>query len=301
MNLQNHLFNAAKRVYSILTDDMLQASVINKLFNPSGDTIKSLDIIANDIFIDELRKSNNVYGFASEENKNIISLNKKGNYSVTIDPLDGSQNIDVNLSIGSIFSIYNSKIGELMDFQQTGEKIIAAGYILYSQSLMFVWATNDGVDIFVYNNKLDRFMPLFEKYTIPVNGNIYSINEAKIQRWRPNTELQDLINEFKRLQYTMRFMGCMVADVHRILMKGGIFCYPADNNKPEGLLRLLYEAIPMAYVIKNAGGLATDGFNDLLTIKPTQLHSRIPVFMGSPHEMQRLNFYFNGLYKEINS
>ena len=269
--------------------------------NESGDTVKQLDIIANDIFIDECKKSEEVYALASEENKNILTLNKKGNYVITLDPLDGSQNIDVNLTLGSIFSVYSSKIGELMDFQQTGKKLIAAGYIVYSQSLLFIWATNDGVDIYAYNAHLKRFVRLHNKYSIPEKGVIYSINEAKSLRWIPNDEINDFITYFKDNHYTMRFIGCMVADVHRILMKGGIFCYPADEQKPEGLLRLLYEAIPMAYIIEKANGIATNGYVNLTDIKPSNLHSRVPVFMGSPFEMKKLKDYYTLLYKTIDS
>lgn len=303
MKLQHYLQQAAIKIYNEIDNDTLLRSDsganVNKK-NKSGDTVKPLDIIANDIFIEEFKKSEEVYSLASEENANIITINKKGNYSVTLDPLDGSQNIDVTLSIGSIFSVYSSKIGEMTDYQQTGKKLIAAGYVLYSQSLLFVWATKDGVDIFAYSPSLKRFIKIQEKYTMPKKGRIYSINEAKSIRWN-KPELYDYICDLKKYQYTMRFTGCMVADVHRILMKGGIFCYPADEMMPEGLLRLLYEAIPMAYVIEKAGGIAIDGIVNLTNIKPSKLHNRIPVYMGSSHEMTQLKSYFKLLYKEKDS
>ncbi|MEE9374443.1 MAG: class 1 fructose-bisphosphatase [Saprospiraceae bacterium] len=262
--------------------------------NVQGEDQTKLDVYANRIFIDALEMREVVCGVASEEEDSFIAFDsaksKKGKYVVLIDPLDGSTNIDVNVSVGSIFSIYHRKspIGtpaRIEDFLQPGTAQIAAGYILYGSSTMMVMTTGSHVDGYTYDPSTGVFFLSHPKFQIPKSGNIYSINEGNYPFL--DRKVRDYIKYVKEddvdtnRPYSGRYIGSLVADFHRNMIKGGIYLYPGTSFRPEGKLRLLYECNPMAMLIENAGGRATDGKNRILEIKPTKLHQRCPLFIGS--------------------
>lgn len=257
--------------------------------NVQGEEVQKLDELSNEILINHLSDCGQFYALASEELDEPIFPSKgvDGKYVISFDPLDGSSNIDVNVSIGTIFSIHKKVTGTVDDFLQEGYKQIAAGYIIYGSSTMFVLTTGNGVNGFTLDPSVGMFLLSHPNMKIPEKGKIYSINEANAKKWT-QPELVDYIETLKEEGYTTRYIGSMVADVHRTLIKGGIFGYPADKKNTNGKLRLLYEAAPMAFIIEQAGGKATNGEIDILQIKPTDIHQRTPVFLGSPKEINQL-------------
>ncbi len=268
-----------------LADILGQAGKINI----QGEEVQKLDELSNEVMIKHLSDSGQFFALASEEMDEPIYPPKgvDGKYVIAFDPLDGSSNIDVNVNIGTIFSIHKRIKGTEEDFLQEGYKQVAAGYIIYGSSTMFVLTTGNGVNGFTLDPSVGLFLLSHPDMKVPEKGKIYSINEANSKKWIEKG-LVDYIEALKDEGYTSRYIGSMVADVHRTLIKGGMFGYPADRKNTTGKLRLLYEASPMAFIIEQAGGKATDGKTDILQIKPTDIHQRTPVFLGSKKEINQL-------------
>jgi len=256
------------------------------LQNASGDVQKQLDVISDTIMTTHLIQSNACNVLLSEEQEQPIMVPKehRGTYLVAFDPLDGSSNIDCNGPVGTIFSICNNPKGEIL---LNGDQIVAAGYVLYGPATELIIAVNQEVDRFV----LDSFKNYNHVESVSLVGKskkIYSINEANSHVWKKN--IIDLIEGYKRSAYTARYIGSMVADVHRTLLYGGVFCYPADRKNPKGKLRLLYECYPIAYIIEAAGGKAivgNDSVERILDIKPLTIHQRTPILLGTAEEVTK--------------
>jgi len=263
--------------------------------NVQGEDVKKLDVFANEQFIAALQASGICCGIASEENQEIVTFDDKlsldGTYIVCLDPLDGSSNIDVNVSIGSIFSIYRriTPIGQKAseeDFLQEGTKQVAAGYVIYGSSTMLVYTTGLGTTTFTLDPSIGEFCLSQFFLKTPEEGKIYSINEGNYVKFPQG--VKDYIkycqekDEKTNRPYSSRYIGSLVADFHRNLLKGGIFIYPSTSSNPNGKLRLLYECNPIAFLAEQAGGKATDGMgNRILDIKPESLHQRVPFFTGT--------------------
>lgn len=263
--------------------------------NIQGEEVQKLDELSNEILIEYLSDYGEFYALASEElDEPIFPENgKNGKYIISFDPLDGSSNIDVNVSIGTIFSIHKKVEGNVNDFLQEGYKQVAAGYVIYGSSTMLVYSTGNGVNGFTLDPSVGMFLLSHPDIKIPEKGKIYSINEANAKKW-DEEGLKDFVENLKEEGYTSRYIGSMVADVHRTLIKGGIFAYPSDKKNKNGKLRLLYEASPMAFLIEQAGGKATTGEEDILKVKPSDIHQRVPVFLGSKKEINQLLEFLNG-------
>jgi fructose-1,6-bisphosphatase I len=261
--------------------------------NVQGEDQQKLDVYANEKFIQTLTNRNIVCGIASEEEDDFISINSQdennqNKYIVLIDPLDGSSNIDVNVSVGTIFSIYRrvTPVGTpvtLEDFLQKGHQQVAAGYIIYGTSTMLVYTTGAGVNGFTLNPAIGTFYLSHPDMKFPRDGSIYSVNEGNYIHFP-----QGVKNYIKYCQmeegdrpYTSRYIGSLVSDFHRNMIKGGIYIYPNTSKNPNGKLRLLYECNPMALLAEQAGGKASDGFNNILDIQPEELHQRVPFICGS--------------------
>ncbi len=267
--------------------------------NIQGEEVQKLDVYANKVFINSLNYIGKVCVMASEEEDDMIMIPQdypKGDYVVMFDPLDGSTNIDVNVSIGTIFGIYKRVSaggdGTLEDCLQPGFKLFGAGYIIYSSSTILVYTTGNGVNGFSLDPSVGEFILSHPNIQIPQRGKIYSTNEGNYPYWKKGTlEYIDYLkseeNTLKK-PYTARYIGSLVADFHRNLLKGGIFLYPEDTKdpgKPTGKLRLLYEANPLAYIVEQAGGYASTGYERILDIKPTKLHQRVPLIIGSKQDV----------------
>ena len=261
--------------------------------NIQGESQKKLDVFANEQFIAALKSGGECCIVASEENDKIIQIDgevsKNAKYIVAMDPLDGSSNIDVNVAVGTIFSIYRrfSIDGKatLKDVLQKGTEQVAAGYIIYGSSTMLVYTTGKGVNGFTLDPSIGEFCLSHPEMKIPEDGVIYSINEGNyihfpegVKKYLKYCQVED---EQTLRPYTSRYIGSMVADVHRNMIKGGIFIYPTTSSAPNGKLRLVYECNPMAFIIEQAGGRATDGFNRILDKNVTTLHQRSAIFIGS--------------------
>lgn len=269
--------------------------------NVQGEEVKKLDIFANNQFVGVLKHGISCAGIGSEELDDFVvfddEISNNSKYVVHFDPLDGSGNIDVNVSIGTIFGVYRrvSEIGKPCtkeDFLQPGKNQVAAGYVIYGSSTMFVYATRRGVNGFTLDPSIGEFTLSFPNIICPPTGKFYSVNHGNFFQY--NEGVRKYIDGCQRKTeetggpYTQRYIGSMVADVHRNLMKGGIFMYPGTSDKPTGKLRLLYEANPFAFILEVAGGVATDGTQRILDIEPTSLHQRTPLFIGSKMMMQEL-------------
>lgn len=261
--------------------------------NVQGEAQQKLDVLANDIFINALSQREVVCGIASEESDDFIDIKASGNahmskYVVLIDPLDGSSNIDVNVSVGTIFSIYRrvTEPGtpvQLEDFLQKGIKQVAAGYVIYGSSTMIVYTTGNGVNGFTLDPSLGTYYISHPNLKYPTKGKIYSINEGNYVKFPQGVKdyLKYCQKEEDDRPYTSRYIGSLVSDFHRNMLKGGIYIYPSTSQSPKGKLRLLYECNPMAFLAEQAGGKASDGFKRILEIEPTELHQRVPFFCGS--------------------
>ncbi|MDQ3051698.1 MAG: class 1 fructose-bisphosphatase [Bacteroidota bacterium] len=267
--------------------------------NIQGEEQKKLDVFANEQFISALSSGGECCAVASEENEEMVTISnevsKNAKYVVCIDPLDGSSNIDVNVSIGTIFSIYRrvSLTGsiQLNDFLQKGTEQVAAGYVIFGSSTMLVYTTGRGVNGFTLDPSIGEFCLSHPDMKIPKNGHIYSINEGNYVHFPTGVKqyikyCQEEDAGTKR-PYSSRYIGSLVADFHRNMLKGGIYMYPATAKSPKGKLRLIYECNPLAWIIEQAGGKASDGFNRIMEIQPTSLHQRTPLFIGSS-EMVKL-------------
>lgn len=266
----------------------------NDTTNIQGEGQKKLDVFANDQFISALRSGGECCVVISEEQDDCIfidsKVSKNAKYIVAIDPLDGSSNIDVNVSIGTIFSIYRRKSTEgqvtMDDILQKGTEQVAAGYVVYGSSTMLVYTTGKGVNGFTLDPSIGEFCLSHPTIKIPNQGRIYSINEGNyvhfpqgVKKYIKYCQEEDLATN---RPFISRYIGSMVADIHRNLLKGGVFLYPATSANPDGKLRLLYECNPMAFIIEQAGGKASDGSKRILELQPTELHERSPIFIGSP-------------------
>ncbi len=308
INRQSDFPYATGELSRLLSSIVLASKVVNREVNKAGlvditgatgdeniqgEQQQKLDIYADDAFRIALEAQGEVCGIASEEQDDFVSFDEgrsyRGKYVVMIDPLDGSSNIDVNVSIGTIFSIYRrvSEPGEpvsLNDFLQPGSKQVAAGYILYGSSAMLVYTTGSGVNGFTLDPSLGTYYLSHPKMQIPTTGAIYSVNEGN--RIHFEQGVQDYINycqseEGGKAPYSARYIGSLVADFHRNMLKGGIYMYPSTSKAPNGKLRLLYECNPLALIAEEAGGEASDGHQRILDVDPKELHQRVPFFVGS--------------------
>ena len=296
---------AAKRVHV----EVNKAGLVDILgdagtLNVQGEEVKKLDVFANNQFTGVLKHGISCAGVGSEEMDDIMvfddEISNKSKYVCLFDPLDGSSNIDVNVSIGTIFSVFRrvSELGKpatIEDFLQKGERQVAAGYVIYGSSTMLVYATRRGVNGFTLDQSIGEFTLSHPDIACPDAGKIYSVNQGNYFRYEEG--VRDYINVCQRKEkaeggpYTQRYIGSMVADVHRNLIKGGIFMYPGTTDKPKGKLRLLYECNPFAFIVEKAGGRATNGKKRILEVEPTELHQRSPFFVGSSKMMDELEKY----------
>lgn len=268
--------------------------------NVQGEAQQKLDVFANDKFKLALQARGEVCGIASEEEDDFVAFEderaKKAKYVVLTDPLDGSSNIDVNVSVGTIFSIYRrvTPMGKPVtkaDFLQPGSEQVAAGYVIYGSSTMLVYTTGDGVNGFTYDPTLGVFALSHPNMRLPQDGTIYSINEGNyikfptgVKKYLKYCQERD---EATKRPYTSRYIGSLVSDFHRNLLKGGIYIYPTTESAPEGKLRLAYECNPIAFIAEQAGGAASDGQQRILDIVPTELHQRVPYFVGSTNMVKK--------------
>ncbi len=292
------LINAIRLAAKVVNHEVNKAGLIDILgaageTNIQGENQQKLDVLANEKFIKALQNREIVCGIASEEEEDFISINSndelhQNKYVVLIDPLDGSSNIDVNVSMGTIFSIYRriTPVGTpvtLDDFLQKGNEQVAAGYIIYGTSTMLVYTTGHGVNGFTLNPAIGTFYLSHPDMQFPETGRIYSINEGNYIQFPQG--VKDYIKycqmEEEDRPYTSRYIGSLVSDFHRNMIKGGIYLYPKSSLASNGKLRLLYECNPMAFIAEQANGKASDGFNRILDVQPTELHQRVPFFCGS--------------------
>ncbi len=311
---QNEFPSASGELSGLLRDIGVASKIINRevnkaglvdilgnasVNNSSGDTVQKLDMYANEQFKNFLKNSGECCGIASEEENDFVAFDdktlSKGKYLVMIDPLDGSSNIDVNVSIGTIFSIYKRKSPNdgppvLSDFLQKGTEQVAAGYVIYGSSTMMVYTTGNGVNGFTMDPSIGEYCLSHPDIKVPDDGKLFSLN---IGYWSKYSQgIKDYINyclesdPITNRPYGLRYIGSMVADVHRNMIKGGIFMYPSMDSHPNGKLRLLYECNPIAFIIEQAGGLATNGSKRIMEIPPTELHQRVPVFIGSKNMVE---------------
>lgn len=298
------LLNSIRLAAKVVNHEVNKAGLVDIIgaagdTNIQGEDQQKLDVYANEKFIQTLTKRNIVCGIASEEEDDFISINSQdenhqNKYIVLIDPLDGSSNIDVNVSVGTIFSIYRrvTPVGtpvKIQDFLQKGNKQVAAGYVVYGTSTMLVYTTGDGVNGFTLNPAIGSFYLSHPDMEFPEDGAIYSVNEGNYFDFP-----QGIKNYIKYCQkeeedrpYTSRYIGSLVSDFHRNMIKGGIYLYPQGSKNPNGKLRLLYECNPMAYLAEQAKGLASDGFTRIMDIEPTELHQRVPFICGSKNMVEK--------------
>ena len=275
--------------------------------NVQGEEVRKLDEFANDQFVGVLRHGISCAGIASEELDDIVvfddPISNNSKYICMFDPLDGSANIDVNVSIGTIFSIYRritekGKPAELQDFLQPGVMQVAAGYVIYGSSTILVYATRRGVNGFTLDPSIGEYSLSHPHIKCPESGGIYSVNHGHFFRYPENVRRYIDVCQYKNKTnggpYTQRYIGSMVADVHRNLLKGGIFMYPETTDKPKGKLRLLYECNPFAFIVEVAGGKATNGKERILDVQPTELHQRTPFYVGSIKMMEELEDHLEG-------
>jgi fructose-1,6-bisphosphatase I len=298
-NNQENFKYATGELSQLLRDIALASKVVNREVskaglvdiigtleaqNSGGEQQKKLDVLANIRFTRALKKGGEACALISEETDSYEELNRDGKYIIAIDPLDGSSNIDVNVSVGTIFSIYRRKteVGtpvQEIDVLQKGTEQVAAGYVLYGASTMLVFTTGHGVNGFTYEQSLGEYFLSNPDMKIPKDGSIYSINEGLSKEFLPS--VASYIDWCKEQSFNARYVGSLVADFHRNLLKGGIYIYPATTKKAEGKLRLIYECNPLSFITEQAGGLATDGNGRIMDIQPTTLHQRSPFFVGS--------------------
>ncbi|OJV51876.1 MAG: fructose-bisphosphatase [Bacteroidetes bacterium 43-16] len=310
---------ATGQLSSLLRDIGLACKIINKQVNKAGlvDIIgqfgatniqgeeqMKLDVYADETLINVLKRSEDCAGIASEENDDFVAFDDEyshnSKYVVLFDPLDGSSNIDVNAPIGTIFVIYKrvTPLGQAVtaeDFLQDGSKLMAAGYVIYGSSTMLVYATRLGVNGFTLEPSIGEFCLSHPNMQVKENGKIYSLNQGNTCKFETATQqfldycMED--NKDEGRPYSHRYIGSMVADLHRTLIKGGIFLYPADKKNKNGKLRLMYECNPMAFIIEAAGGMASTGTERVLDVNPTELHQRVPIYIGSKNMVQQALSY----------
>ena len=300
----SRLINSIRLAAKVVNHEVNKAGLVDILgaagdTNIQGENQQKLDVYANEKFINTMTKRNIVCGIASEEEDDFMAINNQdenhqNKYIVLIDPLDGSSNIDVNVSVGTIFSIYRrvTPVGTpvtIEDFLQKGSQQVAAGYIVYGTSTMIVYTTGHGVNGFTLNPAIGTFYLSHPDMKFPENGKIYSVNEGNYIHFP-----QGIKNYIKYCQeeegdrpYTSRYIGSLVSDFHRNMIKGGIYMYPKSSKNYEGKLRLLYECNPMAFLAEQADGKASDGFRRIMDIEPTELHQRVPFICGSKKMVEK--------------
>jgi fructose-1,6-bisphosphatase I len=272
--------------------------------NVQGESVKKMDVYANDVFISVFEQSGLVCRLASEEMEKPYYIPENcpiGRHTLLYDPIDGSSNIDINLNVGSIFSIRqqegNDEDGSASDLLQNGRKQIAAGYVLYGPSTMLVYSIGRGVHSFTLDPSLGEFILSNENIIIPDHGPIYSVNEGNFWQW--DESIRDYIRYVHRHEgYTARYGGALVGDFHRILYQGGVFLYPGTLKQPQGKLRLLYEAAPLAFLAEQAGGRASNGTQALLDVVPDKLHARTPLFVGSKNDVSLVESFITERARE---
>jgi fructose-1,6-bisphosphatase I len=281
-----------------LTDILGRAGAVNI----QGEQQQKLDVYADDVIYRVCDHTGRICVMASEENETLLHIPEeyeKGHYVLVYDPLDGSSNIDVNVSIGTIFGIYRckdwSQRGRLEDVLQPGRNLVGAGYVLYGSSTMLVYSTGQGVHGFTLDPELGEFLLSHKQMRIPEPPAYYSINHAYYERWQPSIKkyvqwLQGSHNNNKPA-LSSRYIGSLVADIHRNLLRGGVFCYPGESQRPQGKIRLLYEAAPLAFIIEQAGGYASDGRSAILDLEPTELHQRVPFFIGNRSLVEKAEYF----------
>ena len=304
-NNQDQFQYASGELSQLLRDIALASKVVNREVNKAGlidimgplgsqntggENQQKLDVLANIRFTRALNKGGEVCALISEESESYEDLNNNGKYVIAIDPLDGSSNIDVNVSIGTIFSIYRrkSKVGgpiQEEDILQKGTEQVAAGYILYGSSTMLVYTTGHGVNGFTFEDSLGEYFLSHANMIMPADGKIYSINEGSSNSFPE--PIKKYVQYCKDSNYTARYIGSLVADFHRNLLKGGIYIYPSTAKDPNGKLRLMYECNALAFLSEQAGGKATDGKIRILDIVPTSLHQRVPFYVGSKNMVEK--------------
>ena len=303
--LLNDIVNACKQIsHMVNRGDLIGVLGSADSENVQGEVQKKLDIITNDIMIDALSWTGHLAGMASEEVDDIIRIPNcypKGKYLALFDPLDGSSNIDVNLTVGTIFSILRCPEGaepSLEDFMQPGAQQVCAGFVLYGPSTMLVLTTGHGVNGFTLDQDIGEFILTHPNMRIPVDTNEFAINMSNQRYWEP--PVQRYIDECQQgkegprgKNFNMRWVASLVAEVFRILTRGGVFLYPFDLRNPSkpAKLRLMYEANPVAFIIEQAGGVCSTGRERILDIKPTGLHQRVPLVLGSKNEVERIVTY----------
>ncbi|WP_010134219.1 class 1 fructose-bisphosphatase [Ochrovirga pacifica] len=306
----SNLINSLRLAAKVVNHEVNQAGLVDIIgaagdTNIQGEDQQKLDVYANDIFIKTLTNRNIVCGIASEEEDDFVCINSKdknhqNKYVILIDPLDGSSNIDVNVSVGTIFSIYRrvTPVGSPVtkeDFLQEGNKQVAAGYIIYGTSTMLVYTTGHGVNGFTLNPAIGTFYLSHPKMQYPKDGNIYSVNEGNYLEFPEGIKkyikyCQEVTED---RPYTSRYIGSLVSDFHRNMIKGGVYLYPKSTKNPNGKLRLLYECNPIAFLAEQAGGKATDGFKRIMDIKPTELHQRVPIICGSVNMVEKVEEFMS--------
>ena len=300
----SRLINSIRLAAKVVNHEVNKAGLVDIIgaagdTNIQGENQQKLDVYANEKFIQTLTNRNIVCGIASEEEENFITINSQdenhqNKYIVLIDPLDGSSNIDVNVSVGTIFSVYRrvTPVGtpvQFEDFLQKGSQQVAAGYIVYGTSTMLVYTTGDGVNGFTLNPAIGSYYLSHPNIKFPENGTIYYVNEGNYIHFP-----QGIKNYIKYCQkeegnrpYTSRYIGSLVSDFHRNMIKGGIYMYPKSSKSSNGKLRLLYECNPMAFLAEQANGKASDGFKRIMDIEPTELHQRVPFICGSKNMVNK--------------
>ena len=300
----SRLINSIRLAAKVVNHEVNKAGLVDIIgaagdTNVQGEDQQKLDVYANDKFIQTLINRNIVCGIASEEEDDFISINSQdenhqNKYVVLIDPLDGSTNIDVNVSVGTIFSIYRrvTPVGtpvKIQDFLQKGNQQVAAGYVIYGTSTMLVYTTGHGVNGFTLNPAIGSYYLSHPNMQFPEDGRIYSVNEGNYIHFPQG--VKDYIKYCQMEEgdrpYTSRYIGSLVSDFHRNMIKGGIYMYPKSSKNSNGKLRLLYECNPMAFLAEQANGKASDGFTRIMDIEPTELHQRVPFFCGSKNMVEK--------------
>ena len=296
----SRILSAIRLASKIVNQEINKAGVATHILgaagseNIQGEQQQKLDVYADEKFINAIEARGVVCGIGSEENDDYIAFEsekcRNGKYVLLMDPLDGSSNIDVNVSIGTIFSVFERKssIGteaELSDFLQKGDNQVAAGYVIYGSSTMLVFTTGKGVHGFTYDPGIGTFILSHKDMMFPEGGKIYSVNEGNYNNFEQGVKQYikycQEIDAATNRPYTGRYIGSLVADFHRNLIKGGIYIYPATTTAPNGKLRLLYECSPLAFLAEQAGGSASTGTGRVMEVEPTELHQRVPYFVGS--------------------
>lgn len=301
----SRIFNSIKLAAKVVSYKVKKAGLVDIIGgvgekNIQGEDQQKLDLYANEVFIETLINREIVCGIASEENDDFITVQGSDNgnnnkYVLLMDPLDGSSNIDVNVSVGTIFSVYRriSEVGTpvtLEDFLQPGINQVAAGYVIYGTSTMLVYTTGHGVNGFTLNPAIGTFYLSHPKINFPLDGTIYSVNEGNYIHFPQGVKdyIKYCQEEEDNRPYTSRYIGSLVSDIHRNMLKGGIYLYPASNKASDGKLRLLYECNPMAFITEQAGGTASNGISRIMEIVPKSLHERVPFYCGSKKMVEKV-------------